>query len=151
MSETSADQRSSAKRGSLATRAIHGDGKFLYDGSGHQVATGLSPNLSFSSTFQVQPGSFETQHIYGRVTAPTRDRVELLLGQLEDPGGYAVTYASGLSAAFAAISHFRPRRIAIDKGYHGTHDVIQVRSVTMRQDSRLNANSVYCSLSGLAC
>lgn len=116
----------STEQASFATRLIHGDGSFQYDSSGRPLATGLAPDLSFSSTFEVQPGPFETQNVYSRVTAPTRNRVEHLLGQLEDPTAHAVTYSSGLSAAFAALTHYNPKRVAIDKGYHGTHDVIQV-------------------------
>lgn len=40
--------------------------------------------------------------------------------------GHAVTYASGLSAGFAAIIHFKPNRVAIRTGYHGTHGFLKV-------------------------
>jgi len=43
-----------------------------------------------------------------------------VLGALE--GGAAVVYASGQAAALAALMHFRPRRVVIERGgYHGTH------------------------------
>lgn len=41
-------------------------------------------------------------------------------------GGYATTYRSGLSAAFAAFVHCRPKRIAIRRVYFGVHETIDV-------------------------
>lgn len=37
-----------------------------------------------------------------------------------------MTYASGLSAAYSALVHLKPKRIAIGKAYHGVHKSIEV-------------------------
>lgn len=36
--------------------------------------------------------------------------------------GHALTYSCGLSAAFAAVTHYAPKMIAIRKGYFGCHE-----------------------------
>lgn len=40
--------------------------------------------------------------------------------------GYALTYRSGLAAAYAALIHYKPKRIAITNGYHGVHSAIDL-------------------------
>jgi cystathionine gamma-synthase len=62
-------------------------------------------------------------HVYSRYTTETRGRAEKVLsGVLE---AHALTYASGLTAAYAAILHYSPKVIAIRKGYHGVHAGIE--------------------------
>jgi cystathionine gamma-synthase len=39
---------------------------------------------------------------------------------------HAITYASGLAATYAALVHFKPKRIAITGGYHGVHSTIRL-------------------------
>lgn len=39
---------------------------------------------------------------------------------------HAITYASGLSAAYAALVYLSPKRIAISRGYHGVFGSISV-------------------------
>ncbi|KAJ3393720.1 hypothetical protein HDU84_001127 [Entophlyctis sp. JEL0112] len=59
-----------------------------------------------------------------RQSAPTIERVEAVLGAINK--GIAVTYSSGLSAAYAALLHLAPKRIAIRGGYQGTHGVVKL-------------------------
>ncbi|KAJ3368450.1 hypothetical protein GGF31_006411 [Allomyces arbusculus] len=62
-------------------------------------------------------------YIYSRMANPTLDRVEAVLGALEQYFGeeaHAVVYASGLAAIAAALHHAQPRRIIARLGYHGT-------------------------------
>ncbi|KAJ3368451.1 hypothetical protein GGF31_006412 [Allomyces arbusculus] len=62
-------------------------------------------------------------YIYSRMANPTLDRVEAVLGALEQHLGdeaHAVVYASGLAAMTAALHHAQPRRIITQLGYHGT-------------------------------
>ncbi|KNE70194.1 hypothetical protein AMAG_15162 [Allomyces macrogynus ATCC 38327] len=62
-------------------------------------------------------------YIYSRMSNPTLDRVEAVLGALEQHFGdeaHAVVYASGLAAMTAALHHAQPRRIITQLGYHGT-------------------------------
>jgi len=40
-------------------------------------------------------------------------------------GGFAITYASGLAAVFAALLALQPKRIALRDGYFGVHETIQ--------------------------
>ncbi|TFY83826.1 hypothetical protein EWM64_g191 [Hericium alpestre] len=63
-------------------------------------------------------------HIYSRITQDVTTRVEKVLSKIND--GYAITYGSGLAAAFAAITFLRPKRIAITGGYHGVHLGIEI-------------------------
>jgi cystathionine gamma-synthase len=96
-----------------ATLALHAD-------DGAEPAADVAPPLHLATTYLA--GNDEAL-IYGRNDTATRRRLELVLGQLE--GGHAVTYASGLAAVYAALRHLRPKRVAIDRGYHGTHMVLQ--------------------------
>lgn len=63
-------------------------------------------------------------HIYSRYTSETRARAEKVLSGIM--AGHALTYASGLAAAYAAVLHYAPAVIAIRKGYHGVHSSIDV-------------------------
>ncbi len=97
-----------------ATLAIHAD-------FGLEDAPDVAPPLHMTTTFVAgHPAGFS----YGRNDQPTRQRLETVLGSLE--GGHAVVYPSGQAAANAAMRHVGPRRVAIDRGYHGTHDLLAV-------------------------
>ncbi|KAG8899027.1 hypothetical protein FRC00_002018, partial [Tulasnella sp. 408] len=48
--------------------------------------------------------------------------------------GHAITYASGLQASNAAITHYNPRRVAITKGYMGVHHILDIHK---RRDPNL--------------
>ena len=102
-----------------ATVAIHGDAWDVplssHDGD-------VAPPLGVSTTFE------RSDHVYGRDTAPTRQKCEAVLGALE--GGTAVLFASGLAATHAAVAAVAGRspgrtRVAIDGGYHGTHATLK--------------------------
>ena len=96
------------------TLCIHGD-------TGVEDTPDVAPPMHLSTTFAT--GNAEGL-VYARDTTQTRQRLETLLGALE--GGHAVVYASGQAAAHAAMRHLRPRRVAIDRGYHGTHRVLDM-------------------------
>jgi cystathionine gamma-synthase len=96
-----------------ATLALHADDAV-------EPAPDVSPPLHLATTYHA--GNAEGL-VYGRNDTATRRRLETVLGVLE--GGHAVTYASGLAAAYAALRHLRPKRVAIDRGYHGTHLILQ--------------------------
>lgn len=80
------------------------------------------------------------RHIYSRATQNVTSRVETVIGNLhvceayfiyisrwlDIKDGFAITFASGLSAVYVALVHLKPRRIAIDEGFHGTHSTIDV-------------------------
>ncbi|KAG9051026.1 hypothetical protein FS837_000134 [Tulasnella sp. UAMH 9824] len=93
----------------------------------------ISPGISLSTTFKHQEGfDFQTQwdpadpkhHVYSRYTTPISVRVEKVLGTILK--GHAITYASGLQASNAAITHYNPRRVAITKGYMGVHHILEI-------------------------
>ncbi|KAL7750454.1 hypothetical protein RI367_004228 [Sorochytrium milnesiophthora] len=123
----------------LSTRLLHAD----LDGRELEVSPPISTTTTFrqpidpaSAAFLQQDENLPTSqqaaaHIYSRDSAPTRARVETLLGSLEN--ACAVTYSSGLSALYAAkpyrsiaLLHFQPCRVAVREGYHGTHEVIRL-------------------------
>lgn len=58
-------------------------------------------------------------HIYSRYTSETRSRVEKVLSEILEAN--TLTFASGLTAAYAAILHYSPSVVAIRRGYHGVH------------------------------
>ncbi|CCM04816.1 uncharacterized protein FIBRA_07009 [Fibroporia radiculosa] len=112
------------------TVLVHGDDEFAH---GQEVA----PSISVTSTFRAplpqnnippNPEDFDfrnpTRHIYSRYTQNISTRAEHVLSKIN--GGYAMTYASGLAASYAALVYFRPKRIAISGGYHGCHNTIAV-------------------------
>ena len=122
-----------------SSRSAHGGGGAWEDGSAtaaiHADAEprgGVSPDLGLSTTFSLAPGDdaagIEADHIYSRISNPTRDRCEALLGAVEgvrDAPAHAVLYSSGLAATFAALVRLLPKRVAISGGYHATHHVLE--------------------------
>ncbi|EGO21041.1 hypothetical protein SERLADRAFT_475678 [Serpula lacrymans var. lacrymans S7.9] len=110
------------------THLIHGDSGF----SGTEV----SPSISVTTTFRVPhpdehaPGAdgFDWQnpsrYMYSRYTQNVSTRVEHILNKINH--GNAITYSSGIAAAYAALVHFKPKRIAITGGYPGCHASIAV-------------------------
>ena len=101
-----------------ATLALHAD-------QGMEDAPDVAPPLHNSTTYRATTYGAENtgSMVYGREETVTRRRLEAVLGALE--GGHAVTYASGQAAAHAALLHCRPRRVAIEGGYHGTHALLE--------------------------
>ncbi|OJA18746.1 hypothetical protein AZE42_01646 [Rhizopogon vesiculosus] len=103
------------------TQLIHGD-----HGPGSEVA----PSISVTSTFRAVPdgdpegvGAMNPgKHIYSRYSQNVTSRVEQILSKVNQ--GHAITYASGLAAAFSILVHYKPKRIAITGGYMGCHGTI---------------------------
>lgn len=99
---------------SASTVAIHGD-RDADDG-----CADIAPPIHVTTTFDRRVGG---GYSYSREDQPTRKRLERVLGKMER--GSAVAYASGQAAATAVLQHYRPGRIAVDRGYFGTHDAIE--------------------------
>ncbi|KAF4985995.1 hypothetical protein FDECE_16187 [Fusarium decemcellulare] len=59
-----------------------------------------------------------------RYTAPNTTRLEAVLSSFL--GGPCLTYSSGLAAFHALVVFLNPSRIAIGRGYHGCHGVVQL-------------------------
>ncbi|EGO21042.1 hypothetical protein SERLADRAFT_452185 [Serpula lacrymans var. lacrymans S7.9] len=110
------------------THLIHGDSGF--------PGTEVSPSISVTTTFRAPhpdehaPGIDEfdwqnpSRNMYSRYTQNVSTRVEHVLNKINH--GHAVTYSSGLAATYAALVHFKPKRIAITRGYPGCHASIAV-------------------------
>ncbi|CAE6462854.1 unnamed protein product [Rhizoctonia solani] len=121
-----------SKNLSLTTRLIHAD-------DGARSEPNIAPSISVSTTFREpipekleypsdpDPSSPE-RHIYSRYTTPVSTRVEKVLSALLD--AHAITYASGIAATTAALTHLNPKRLAIRNGYHGVHVSIGVYKKT---------------------
>jgi cystathionine gamma-synthase len=111
-----------------STLAIHAD-------MGIEPTPDVAPPLHPTTTYSADNAE---GLVYSRGDHPTRLRLEAVLGALE--GGHAVTYASGLAAFAALLHHLRPKRVAIEGGYHGTHAVLEqwgslgVRTVPLDAD-----------------
>ncbi|KAG1855491.1 cystathionine gamma-synthase [Suillus tomentosus] len=104
------------------TQLVHGD-----HGPGSEVA----PSISVTTTFRravpyddpERLGAMDPErHVYSRYSQNVTSRVEQILSKVNQ--GHAITYASGLAAAFSALVHFKPKRIAISGGYMGCHGSI---------------------------
>mmetsp|Transcript_149 Transcript_149/g.465 ORF Transcript_149/g.465 Transcript_149/m.465 type:complete len:404 (-) Transcript_149:34-1245(-) len=111
-----------------ATAAVHGDKFQAKRGKKRLFSTDadVAPPLSLSTTFY--SGKESTGHVYSRYTNPTRSRCEALMGSIEgtvDVQAEAILYSSGLSACFAVLAWLLPAQIAIEGGYHGTHNVLK--------------------------
>lgn len=95
------------------TLAIHAD-------RGVETTDDVAPPIHVTTTFGDQ---YEAAYTYSRDDQPTRRRLECVLGALE--GGHAVAYPSGQSAAYGLLRHLKPRRVAVNRGYFGTHDLFR--------------------------
>ncbi|KAJ3534940.1 hypothetical protein NM688_g7052 [Phlebia brevispora] len=96
----------------------------------------VAPSISVTTTFKnPEPWNEEIglsnldawnpdRHVYSRYTQASSTRAEKVLSKVND--GYALTYASGLAASYAALVHTKPKRVAITGGYHGCHLTIEV-------------------------
>ena len=108
-----------------ATAAVHADAgidKTSHDGD-------VAPPIGLSTTFD--DGA---DHVYSRISAPTRQRCEAVLAALEGgEGARAVLFASGNAATHAVLASLAARarengrtpRVATEGiGYHGTRDAV---------------------------
>lgn len=73
--------------------------------------------------------------VYSRWNHPNGERIEEIVGKLTN--SYATVYLSGLSAFFAAMTHFNPKQLFVDKAYHGCHGIADIftRNYGMKQYS----------------
>lgn len=137
---TSSQQHDGLPAPSLATRALHADHPDASLSPNYSVA----PSLSLSTTFRApHPHSATAQlladatkgladfdmqdppiHIYSRYSQDTTIRAEKVLSKVLN--AHALTYSSGLAAAYAALLHYAPSVIAIKRGYHGVHVVLKL-------------------------
>ncbi|TFK55782.1 cystathionine gamma-synthase [Heliocybe sulcata] len=105
----------------------------------HRHGGDVAPAISVSTTFKA-PSPEEnakkltewdvfdmmnpSRHLYSRYTQTVSTRAEKVLSHIN--GGYALTYASGLAACYAALVYYQPKRIAITEGYWGCHNTVEV-------------------------
>ncbi|KAJ4245537.1 hypothetical protein NW762_014046 [Fusarium torreyae] len=115
---------------SLSSKAVHADD---YINNHRAVAPPLHTSTTFRYDsdpkkldigFTVDPNAPFDSHGYSRYTAPNTTRLEAILGAyLKGP---SLTYASGLAAFHALVVFLNPSRIAIGRGYHGCHGVLEL-------------------------
>ncbi|KAK1236735.1 hypothetical protein PQX77_000091 [Marasmius sp. AFHP31] len=94
----------------------------------------VAPSISVSTTFRADPNPDAVlsdidirdpaRHVYSRYTQDVSTRAEHILSKIN--GGYALTFSSGLSACYAALVHFKPKRIAVRGGYFGCHQSFEI-------------------------
>ncbi|KAH7921073.1 cystathionine gamma-synthase [Leucogyrophana mollusca] len=112
------------------TQLVHGD-------HGISAESEVAPSISVTSTFRApvpnitadldgeHVGAMDpNRHVYSRYSQNVSSRVEQILNKVNQ--GHAITYASGLAAAYSALVHYKPKRIAITGGYMGCHGSIAV-------------------------
>ncbi|KAI0638281.1 cystathionine gamma-synthase [Trametes polyzona] len=109
------------------TQLIHADDEF----HGSEVAPSISVSTTFRAANPLEVADADTfdqwnptRHIYSRYTQSVSTRAERVLSKIND--GYAITFASGLAASYAALVYFKPKRVAITDGYHGCHATLDV-------------------------
>ena len=103
------------------TLAQHAD--HLY--SGADTFGDVAPPISMTTTFEKRSHRGESEGFaYSRDGRPTVSQAEAIIGKLE--GGHAVLFASGQAATFSALTHFKPKRVFVTGGYHGTHQAIDL-------------------------
>ncbi|KAI5289230.1 hypothetical protein KEM54_004202 [Ascosphaera aggregata] len=64
------------------------------------------------------------EYVYSRLSAPNTTRLEAILTSLLHAP--SLVFASGLSAAHAAVVCLNPKRVSIGNGYHGVHGVLGI-------------------------
>ncbi|SCU84119.1 LANO_0C00474g1_1 [Lachancea nothofagi CBS 11611] len=106
----------------FTTKCIHADDIL------NRVTDVVSP-INVSTTFRYDndnltasmevSGLTESEQlpVYSRESHPNADRLETVLTSIL--GGFAVAYASGLSAYYAVLTHICPKRLFISDCYHG--------------------------------
>jgi len=108
------------------TDLIHADQAL----AGYEVA----PSISVTTTFRRDPLYHDDldeppvvvqgrRHVYSTYSQDVSDRDLHVLNKVLH--GYSMTYSSGLAAAYAALVHYNPKRVAIRKGYMGCHGCIR--------------------------
>ena len=118
-------QQQHASTWAPATAAVHADAAL--DATSHDGD--VAPPIGLSTTFD--DGA---DHVYSRISAPTRERCEAVLAALEGgAGARAVLFASGNAATHAVLASLAARarengrtpRVATEGiGYHGTRDAV---------------------------
>lgn len=134
----------------ISTNAIHAD-------EVHNRVIDVVPPINVSTTYRYPENPDDitlakdlkddfdyttTSPYYSRLSHPNSTRVETVLGELLE--GSTVIYNSGLSAFFAAVTHFNPKTVAIGDGYHGCHGILHllernygVKTVNLQQLDQL--------------
>ncbi|KIM65351.1 hypothetical protein SCLCIDRAFT_1212521 [Scleroderma citrinum Foug A] len=105
------------------TILVHGD---------HVTGIEVAPSISVTTTFRAPPNcdpdgigaTNPDRHVYSRYSQTIYSKVEEILSKVNH--GHAITYASGLAAAFSALTYYKPKRIAISGGYLGCHGAIDI-------------------------
>jgi len=81
------------------------------------------------------------RHVYSRYSADAVIRAEQVLSKITN--GFALLYSSGLASAFAALTYYQPKRIAITDGYHGSHMTIETYKKTRPDLVLVNLDDEY--------
>lgn len=67
---------------------------------------------------------YQNNFYYSRISNPSSEILEKALPSLL--GGHAIMYNSGLSAFFAALTHYNPKRLIIGQAYHGCIGITKI-------------------------
>ena len=117
--QTTTAQSSSSSTAQPSTLAQHADHLFCDVSSFGEVV----PPISVTTTYHCNSHRLDKEDfVYARDGNPTVRKAEAIVGQFER--GEACLYASGQAATYSALTHYKPRRVLINGGYHGTHHAI---------------------------
>lgn len=106
----------------LSTKLIHDDDK-------DNRVPDVAPPINVSTTFRYDNDDLvpwterenldfmEKRPIYSRLAHPNATRLESIFSDILE--GHAVIYNSGVSAFYAAVVFFKPKRLFIGQSYHG--------------------------------
>ncbi|KAJ1726797.1 hypothetical protein LPJ61_004956 [Coemansia biformis] len=128
----------------VPTLSIHADDHL-------RVTADVSAPISVSTTFDYAAADVRANNYgssqsyqYSRINTPTAAKTEAVLSALME--GHAVVYGSGLTAAFAVLTEYRPKKIALGECYFGVRNVVEQYKKLMPDVQVIGAD---CSFDGV--
>lgn len=113
----------------LSTLLIHADDE-------DNRVPDVAPPINVATTFRYDDNNLvpwrdvtdlsfmDKEFIYSRETHPNCSRLESIFSKILD--GHAIVYNSGLSAFFAALTLYNPKRIFLGQNYHGCTSISKI-------------------------
>ncbi len=112
----------------MKTRPQGNSTRCVHAGNTHDAETGgVMPAIHQSSTFAYEAMREQPQHIYSRISNPTRDAFERALAELEG-GTRTLAFASGMAASSAVLELLEPGDHIIGPAnvYGGSFNMLRV-------------------------
>ncbi|CCC70813.1 hypothetical protein NCAS_0F03290 [Naumovozyma castellii] len=120
----------------LATRPIHLSTTLIHGDDKDNRVSDVAPPINVTTTFRYDPNDLipwserenldfmDKTPIYSRLGHPNSTRLESIFSEVLN--GHAVIYSSGVSAFFAAMVHYNPKRLFMGQSYHGCRAIANI-------------------------